>query len=211
MTSPVFPSLEDDPDLGLTPEKPLSLHKSKQHKETRSKARQKVRFADNIDPQEKVYTTFENNIMNSKKKVANGANDSIEIINIETGNISLNDSQLTEDQPRTIRYEANEPVNKYTKMIESGESLSSCLFATFGDGSHKKDVDLTLTDSDTQNSVIPPVEHALARPEFNSTLWMNKELQQLKSQTLNVAAAVEEKLKASLSTRQKIAEKVCGF
>ena len=50
-------------------------------------------------------------------------------------------------------------------------------------------------------------ECVLNRPEFNSSLWMNADLQQLKQSDLDLTAALQEKLKIP-STKAKVAEKV---
>ncbi len=51
-------------------------------------------------------------------------------------------------------------------------------------------------------------ECVLARPEFNSTLYISKDLQKLKDSKLDISEALQEKLKVT-KTREKIAEKVC--
>lgn len=50
-------------------------------------------------------------------------------------------------------------------------------------------------------------EHALARPEFNSTLFMSKEVQELSKKEIDLPAAVSEVLKVE-KNRAKIQEKV---
>lgn len=52
-------------------------------------------------------------------------------------------------------------------------------------------------------------EHALARPEFNSTLWLSKELKQARSEEFDLALEVEKKLDESSHTRQQLCETVC--
>ena len=47
----------------------------------------------------------------------------------------------------------------------------------------------------------------LNRPEFNSSLWMHADLQQLKESDLDLTTALQEKLSIP-STKAKVAEKV---
>ena len=51
-------------------------------------------------------------------------------------------------------------------------------------------------------------ENILARPEFNSTLKITTQLQELQSAKLDIKGAVNSKLKSSANTRSKITEKV---
>ena len=51
-------------------------------------------------------------------------------------------------------------------------------------------------------------EHVLARPEFNSTLRVGKEIQQLEGAELDVNAAVKQKLKDSRKLKTAISDKV---
>ncbi len=51
-------------------------------------------------------------------------------------------------------------------------------------------------------------ENVLARPEFNSTVRVGKELQELRESELDVAAAVEQKLRVSSKARSQVDEKV---
>ena len=51
-------------------------------------------------------------------------------------------------------------------------------------------------------------EHALARPEFNSTLFMRKEVEHATGETIDVLSAVSNRLKKSSETRRRVLEKV---
>jgi hypothetical protein len=60
----------------------------------------------------------------------------------------------------------------------------------------------------TQPGVVTAEEHIFQRPEFHSTLNVNQEMKQLKTASLDVVKAVEEKLDGSPNARNQFKEKV---
>ena len=99
-----------------------------------------------------------------------------------------------------------------TKLHKQSSTSSSRSRLTF-DHSPDSSMDYLKYSEDYQGlpSLTQDVEHPLARPEFLSSLRVSKEMQQLQDQELNVASAVENKLKASSKLRDRITEKVGRF
>ena len=112
---------------------------------------------------------------------------------------SADDMEVISILASDMKLTGNKAKSKPQKVKKSKKTPSPCVL-------HKEK---NIPESELSAVYTNPVEHTLARPEFNSTLKVGKELQQLSSSELDVEAAVKQKLLKSRRTKDAILEKVC--
>lgn len=211
-----------DPQLCVTPEKPLrksTISNIKDRSLDSSKGSQKVRFDSTVEVKHMTPPETSTDTSNfSSIGIDTSQNSSSERLSCvsELSQSSDTDSS-TQQQSSSL-------------LSSSGSSESKASTWSTVESEDVDFVDVLASDLETKEALIygkkrihhkaisivrPSVwgedgigDNILSRPEFNSTILMRKELEELKDADLDVQEAVKQKLKLSEETRSKVAEKV---